>query len=86
MSGRKLNVGRRDRIVRAVLTPIALVGAVWLYVPSGSLGIAAIAGLVVLAFILGASAITGTCGIYSVLGIDTCGCEDEYAGGNTWGG
>lgn len=87
MAGRKQNVGRRDRIVRAVLTPIALVGAVWLYLSmaGGLLTLAAVGGLLVVALILGGGAVTGTCGVYTALGIDTCRCEPKYAGGDTWG-
>lgn len=87
MAGRKQNVGRRDRIVRAILTPIILLSAFWLYnsVPHNPVIIAVVAGAVVFAFISGTGAITGTCGVYAALGIDTCRCEGEYAGGNTWG-
>ena len=87
MSGRKLNVGRRDRIVRALLTPVALGAIVWLYtsVPQSSLTLAAMGALGFIALILGSGALTGTCGVYAALGIDTCSCEAEYAGGNTWG-
>ncbi len=87
MSGRTQNVSRRDRGIRAILTPIAIVGVLWLYysVPHDLPALVAMGGLGMLAFILGVSAITGTCGIYTTLGIDTCRCEDEYSGGNTWG-
>lgn len=87
MSGRKANVGRRDRIVRAVLTPVALGAIVWLYtsVPQSSLVLAAMGVLGFVTLVLGSGALTGTCGIYAVLGIDTCRCEADYAGGNTWG-
>lgn len=88
MAGRTQNVGRRDRIVRTVLTPLALVAALWLYLssPFGLLTIGFIGGLLVLAFILGGGALTGTCGVYAALGIDTCGsCEVEYTSGDLWG-
>lgn len=87
MAGRQTNVGRRDRIVRAILTPIILGIILWLYysVPHKSVTFAAMGGLAILTFILGTGAITGTCGVYAALGIDTCSCEGEYAGGNTWG-
>lgn len=87
MSGRKPNVGRRDRIVRSLLTPVALGAIVWLYtsVPQSSLTVAAMGGLGLVTIVLGIGALTGTCGVYAALGIDTCSCEADYAGGNTWG-
>ncbi|SDY02581.1 YgaP family membrane protein [Halobellus clavatus] len=87
MAGRKQNVGRRDRIVRAILTPIAVGLAVWLFysLPQDPSTFAAIGVLAVLAFILGTGAITGTCGVYAAVGIDTCSCETDYANGNIWG-
>jgi hypothetical protein len=87
MNGRKTNVGRRDRVVRALLTPIALGAILWLYtsVPQSSMTLAAMGGLGLLVFIFVTSALTGTCGIYAVFGIDTCNCEAEYAGGDAWG-
>jgi hypothetical protein len=87
MAGRKQNVGRRDRIARGVLAPIAAAVALWLYysMPREPLTLAVTGGLAVLVLILGAGAVTGTCGVYAALGIDTCRCEDEYAGGGTWG-
>jgi len=87
MSGRKTNVGRGDRIVRALLTPVTLGAIVWLYtsVPQSLLTLAAMGALGFVALVLGSGALTGTCGVYAALGIDTCRCEPEYAGGNTWG-
>jgi len=88
MSGRKTNVGRRDRIARALLTPVALGAIAWLYtsVPQSSLTLAAMGRLGLVALILGSGALTGTCGVYAALGINTCRqCAAEYAGGNTWG-
>jgi hypothetical protein len=87
MTGRKTNVGRRDRIARGILAPILLLGALWLYysVPRGPLTVAAMGGLGLLVFVLATGAITGTCGVYAMLGIDTCSCEVEYSGGDTWG-
>ena len=87
MSGRKPNVGRRDRIARGVLTPVVLGIAGWLYVslPRDTVTLAAIGALGVLAFIFVTSALTGTCGIYAALGIDTCKCEADYEAGSVWG-
>jgi len=87
MTGRKTNVGRRDRIARAVLTPVPLGIMFYLYfmIPHEPLTLAAMAVFGLLALILGSGAVTGTCGVYAALGIDTCKCEGEYAGGNTWG-
>lgn len=87
MAGREQNVGRRDRIARAILTPIAVLTVLWLYysVPRQPATLAVMGGLVVLAFVLGTGAITGTCGVYAAIGIDTCTCEAEYQGGDAWG-
>ncbi|WP_280585114.1 DUF2892 domain-containing protein [Halorubrum sp. Boch-26] len=87
MAGRNQNVGRRDRIARAVLTPVTVAATLWLYysVPRNPLTLAVMGGLVFLALALGIGAVTGTCGIYAALGVDTCRCEDEYTGGSTWG-
>jgi len=88
MSGRKTNVGRRDRIVRTLLTPVALGAIAWLYtsVPQSTTTLAAMGGLGLLVFIFVTSALTGTCGIYAALGINTCRqCQADYVGGNIWG-
>lgn len=90
MSGRESNVGRRDRIARGVLTPVALGIAGWLYlsVPRDAVTLAAIGAFGVLAFIFVTGALTGTCGVYAALGIDTCSddeCEADYEGGSVWG-
>lgn len=87
MAGRRPNVGRRDRIMRAIVTPFAIAGALWLYnsVPPEPLNLVAIGLLSAVAFVCGTGAITGTCGVYAVVGIDTCSCEVEYSGGDTWG-
>lgn len=87
MTGRKPNVGRRDRIARGILTPVVFGVVGWLYlsVPHEPLALAAMGALLILALILISGAITGTCGVYALLGVDTCSCEPEYAGGNKWG-
>lgn len=87
MTGRAQNVGRRDRIARGILTPVTIGVVVWLYysVPHEPGTLALMGGLVILALILGSGAITGTCGVYAALGLDTCSCEPEYAAGNKWG-
>jgi len=87
VTGRTQNVGRRDRIARGLLTPVVIGAAVWLYysVPTETATLAAIGVLALLAIVLGSGAITGTCGVYAALGVDTCSCEPEYAGGNRWG-
>jgi len=87
MAGRQQNVGRRDRIARALLTPVGIATILWLYysVPRGPATLAAMAGVLIVVLVLGVGAITGTCGVYAAFGIDTCSCESEYAGGNTWG-
>lgn len=87
MTGRKTNVGPRDRKARAILTPVTVVIALWVFysLPREPFTLAVAGGLGVLAFILGTGAITGTCGVYAAFGIDTCSCEADYAGGNIWG-
>jgi len=87
MSGRTQNVGRRDRIVRGILTPVVIGAAAWLYfmVPNEPLTLAITGVLALLGFIFGSSALTGSCGLYAALGIDTCNCAPEYAGRNNWG-
>lgn len=69
-----------------MLLPITIGAMVWLYtaVPQTALTLAAIGGLGLLAFIFTTSALTGTCGIYTALGIATCDCDAEYEG-TTWG-
>ncbi len=79
MADRTQNVGRVDRIVRAILGTVAAVVMGWLFlsVPLG-------AGVVALQVVLGAfvlvtlvGALTGTCGVYAALGIDTCSCVSD---------
>jgi len=87
MSGRKQNVGRRDRIARALLTPLSIGAMIWFYTSAqgGTASLVAAAAFGLLSLTLLTSALTGTCGIYASLGIDTCNCEPEYAGGDVWG-
>jgi len=88
MAERKNNVGRTDRIIRALLTPIVFASAVWVYysLPPEPLTWALIGlfGFLTLAF--GVGAINGTCGLYAPFGINTCkDCEADYEGGDSWG-
>ncbi|ERG92167.1 MAG: protein of unknown function (DUF2892) [Haloquadratum walsbyi J07HQW1] len=87
MAGRRQNVGPTDRIIRAFFIPFVAGAAVWLFysLPREPTVLAGIGILGVLAFILGLSAVLGTCGIYSVLDVNTCKCEPEYGGGDRWG-
>ncbi len=67
----KKNVGTFDRVIRIILG-LAMLAAGWYY---GSWW-----GLIgLMPFFTGAF---GTCGLYSVLGINTCGCKiDDKSGG-----
>ena len=79
MADRKQNVGRVDRIVRAILGTVAVVAMGWVFVTM-PLGPVIVALQVVLgAFVLVtlAGALTGTCGVYAALGIDTCNCASD---------
>ncbi|MEZ3163223.1 DUF2892 domain-containing protein [Halorubrum sp. RMP-47] len=73
------NVGAMDKRVRTAVGAVA--GAVSLATLAGSAPLPAIAapvlGVVALAML--ATAATGTCGLYSVLGVDTCPAD---AGGS----
>ena len=61
------NVGTTDRIVRVIAVVAALIGAF-------ALGIGTVGGiaLLVVAGILGVTAMVGVCPLYRVLGINTC--------------
>ena len=66
------NVGDADKAVRAVVA-IALIAAVaggYVGVPLSYLAIA-------LALIMAATAALGTCGLYSLLGINTCAVKGK---------
>ncbi|QSG11708.1 DUF2892 family [Halapricum desulfuricans] len=66
------NVGSLDKNVRIVVGAIA--GIVSLAVLGGQLDLPAVASPVlgIVAIMMLGTAATGTCGLYSVLGIDTC--------------
>jgi hypothetical protein len=79
MSDREQNVGRIDRIVRAILGTVGIALMAWLYL-TAPLNTGSIAAMIVLAgfeiiFLVGA--VTGTCGVYAAFGIDTCKCESD---------
>lgn len=61
------NVGTTDRVVRLVLG-IALIGAGWQMMTWWMM----VVGVVVLA-----TGLIGWCGLYSLLGVSTCGCKVE---------
>jgi len=65
------NVGSTDRLVRIVLG--AVLGAVSLAILAGSVSLPTVLSPVlgVLALVLLGTAATSTCGLYSVLGVDT---------------
>ena len=66
------NVGMTDKRVRTALG--AVLGTVSLATLAGALSVPGIVALVtgVAAIILLGTAATGTCGLYSLLGVDTC--------------
>lgn len=69
------NVGSMDRQLRIALGAIA--GIVSLAILADTLSLPEIASPVlgVVALVLLATGATGTCGLYSVLGVDTCSME-----------
>lgn len=68
----KANVGSADRQVRTVIGAIA--GLVSLAILAKAVALPAVASPVlgVVALIMLGTAATGTCGLYSLLGVDTC--------------
>lgn len=66
------NVGEVDKLVRIALGAVS--GIASLAVLGGMLALPNVAALVlgVVSLILLGTALTGTCGLYSVLGVDTC--------------
>ncbi|WP_394357402.1 YgaP family membrane protein [Halorubrum alkaliphilum] len=78
MGDRDQNVGRLDRLLRVPLGVSAAVIAGWVFIAyplEVAVGVSVILPLALLAAILLISATTGTCGIYGVFGINTCGDE-----------
>lgn len=65
----KKNVGLLDRIIRLSLG-LAILGAGWYY--------ATWWGLLGLLPVL--TAIVGSCGLYTLLGVNTCGCKSDGTG------
>lgn len=75
MGDRDRNVGRLDRILRIPFGVASAVVASWVFIvhPFEPRVVAfVVLPVALLAAILLISAITGTCGIYSVFGINTC--------------
>lgn len=66
------NVGSMDRKLRTLVG--ALAGVVSLATLAGAVPLPAIASpiLGVVAIMMLGTALTGTCGVYSILGVDTC--------------
>jgi len=62
------NVGIFDRIVRVVLGAVLLAAAITNYLSSAPVSFAAI----FIGAMLISTALLGTCGIYSVIGLNTC--------------
>jgi amino acid transporter len=71
------NVGEADKLVRIGLG--AVLGIAALAVLGGSLQLPAVASpiLGVISLVLLGTAVTGTCGLYAVLGVDTCSRSGE---------
>jgi len=71
------NVGSIDRRVRTAFG--ALSGILSLTILAGVVALPAVASLVfgVVALMLLGTAATGTCGLYSVLGVDTCSMRSD---------
>jgi len=67
------NVGTPDRLVRLVLG--AVIGLVGLAALGGLLELTSVIGVaaVVVGLVLVGTALTRTCLVYSLLGVDTCG-------------
>ena len=69
------NVGSNDKVVRIVVGAVA--GVLSLAVLGGQVGLPTVAspmlGVVALAML--GTAVTGTCGLYSLLGVDTCSVD-----------
>lgn len=66
------NVGSMDRRARTALGAVS--GTVSLTILAGVVALPAVVSLVlgIVALVLLATAATGSCGLYSVLGVDTC--------------
>ncbi len=77
MGDRDRNVGRLDRTLRLPFGAAAIVAAGWVFFSFPfEIGAVAVLLLAISAAILIISAITGTCGIYGVFGINTCAEAD----------
>lgn len=61
----KTNEGNLDRVIRGVVSIVAMIGA---YLTTGPIQ----TGLIVLAIAMAFTAVTGFCGLYTLLGINTC--------------
>ncbi len=68
----KTNVGKTDKIIRFIIAAI-LAGLYVSGVVKGTLGIV----FLVAAIILAATGIIGFCGLYTLLGINTCPAEKK---------
>lgn len=71
------NVGATDRQLRTALGAIFGVGSLATLAGVGSLPTVLSPVLGVLALIMLGTAATGTCGLYSVLGVSTCSVKPE---------
>lgn len=66
----EVNEGVADRVIRAIISVGLIVGGI---LSSGTLQIV----LIAFGAILGITAITGFCGLYALLGINTCGVKKQ---------
>lgn len=72
----RLNMGKPDRLLRAVIVAPLLVVAAFLVGPGSIVGII----LFVLAGVMLATSLVGFCPLYPLVGINTCK-RDTHAGG-----
>ena len=72
----KQNEGTVDRAIRAGVSVAALGTGLAVGGPLNPVG----AGLLVVGTVAGATAVTGYCPVYSVLGISTCAADEESGG------
>jgi hypothetical protein len=79
MADRDRNVGRLDRMVRGVLGTVGVGVMAWVYLtyPLDPAVVGALVALSVFELVTIVGAITGTCGVYAAIGLDTCKCASD---------
>ena len=73
----KQNVGATDRQLRTLLGAVAGAGSLATLADAVSLPQIAAPVLGVIALVMLGTAMTGTCGLYSLLGVDTCAMKSD---------